>query len=411
MLCVFRDLPRSDHFEMFGWEEGWIARSLALGHGFSSPFQPLSGPTALVAPLYPALLALIFRIFGLYTNASAFVALAFNSLISSLTAIPVFLIARKTFGSDRPTLPRGAAWLWALYPFAIYFSGAYLWDCTLTAFLFAWCFYAALHLRHATPRQWAGFGLLYGLTALNNPSVLTLFPALAGLAALQRWSAVRPFFRRFLLASAALLAVLAPWTVRDLRVMHAPVPLRDGFWLEFWAGNAGDTSTSNPAWAHPASNPAELREYQRLGELRYMQQKHDLAVRYVQHHPAAFALVSTRRVIRFWTGLWSLSPGYRSREPLDLPNLPFCTVLTTLMLFGTGRALRTSKSKALPFVWVFLLFPLPYYLTHASMDYRQPIEPEIAVMVAAGAADVIARVRGRRKARAAVPVAGELVSA
>jgi hypothetical protein len=31
-----------------------------------------------------------------------------------------------------------------------------------------------------------------------------------------------------------------------------------------------------------------------------------------------------------------------------------------------------------------LVFPLPYYVTHASMDYRQPIESVILVMVVAG---------------------------
>jgi hypothetical protein len=30
------------------------------------------------------------------------------------------------------------------------------------------------------------------------------------------------------------------------------------------------------------------------------------------------------------------------------------------------------------------VFPIPYYLTHASMDYRQPIEPELAIVVTAG---------------------------
>jgi hypothetical protein len=30
------------------------------------------------------------------------------------------------------------------------------------------------------------------------------------------------------------------------------------------------------------------------------------------------------------------------------------------------------------------LFPIPYYLTHASMDYRQPIEPELAILATAG---------------------------
>ena len=38
----------------------------------------------------------------------------------------------------------------------------------------------------------------------------------------------------------------------------------------------------------------------------------------------------------------------------------------------------------LPYLGVVLVFPLPYYLTHASMDYRQPIESVVLVLVVAG---------------------------
>ncbi|HWZ51940.1 MAG TPA: hypothetical protein VNW54_10800 [Granulicella sp.] len=47
----------------FGWEMGWTARSVAEGQGYSSPFLPLSGPTAMMPPLYPWLLAGVFRLF------------------------------------------------------------------------------------------------------------------------------------------------------------------------------------------------------------------------------------------------------------------------------------------------------------------------------------------------------------
>jgi hypothetical protein len=55
----------------FGWETGRIARSIASGQGFSSPFASGTGPTAWLAPIYPYLLAGVFKVFGVYTNASA----------------------------------------------------------------------------------------------------------------------------------------------------------------------------------------------------------------------------------------------------------------------------------------------------------------------------------------------------
>src|SRR5258707_12509947 len=77
----------SRDFGQFGAEMGWVARSLASGHGFSSPFFPATGPTALVPPLFPYLLASVFRVCGLYTAASALVILLLDSLLSALTCI------------------------------------------------------------------------------------------------------------------------------------------------------------------------------------------------------------------------------------------------------------------------------------------------------------------------------------
>ena len=52
-----------DHFN-FGWEMGRIARSIVVGQGFSSPYEGNTGPTAWEPPLYPFLIAGVFRVFG-----------------------------------------------------------------------------------------------------------------------------------------------------------------------------------------------------------------------------------------------------------------------------------------------------------------------------------------------------------
>ena len=362
---------------------GWGARSLALGHGFSSPFFPATGPTALVPPMYPALLASVFRLFGLYSSTSALAILSLDSLFSALTTIPIYLAARRPLGDRLATL---AVCVWVVYPFSIYFSAAIVWDYGLTALLFATCFaFAQVLPRERRISVWIGFGALYGFAALCNPSILSMLPVLLVLAVL-RMEDLRPA-RRFQYPFAALLAtlvLLTPWALRNYAQMHAVFPVRDGFWLEFWAGNNGDTSESNPAWAHPASSAAEMQQFRSVGEIPYLAQKHALATHYVLAHPVAFARVSLRRVVRFWTGLWSLRPQYLRKQPLDLPNLFFCTAVTCVMLRGMLAWSRRSAASSLPYRLLLLVFPLPYYITHASMDYRQPIEPEIVILVAVG---------------------------
>ncbi|MGI4855036.1 MAG: ArnT family glycosyltransferase [Janthinobacterium lividum] len=387
----YKNLPLSDHFEQFGAEMGWTARSLALGRGFSSPFFPQTGPTALVCPLYPLLLAGIFKAFGLYTNAAAFAALSLNALFSSVTCAVIFFGMRDAFGFRTA---RSAAWVWALYPYAVYYSAVYLWDCALTSLLFACCFFlATTRLPAMRVRWWAVFGLLAGLAALSNPSVLSLIPVLLGYALWLRFRRGGVVGMPMLVSLGVLLLTLLPWTVRNLRVMHQPVLMRDGFWGEFYAGNAGDTSHTNPNWTHPASSAVEMQQYQRLGETGYMLRKKTLSMERLRTQPAAFAMVSARRVVRFWTGYWSFSHAYLQDEALDVPNVPFCIALTLLMITGIWLLFRTNRRLAAPYLLTLLIFPIPYYVTHASMDYRQPIEPILVAITAYGMARIVRRSR------------------
>ena len=182
VVCFsYRGLPDGDkYYEQFGWEMGWTARALASGHGFSSPFFPVSGPTAMVSPLYTALLAGVFRLFGIYSLTSAFVILSINSLFSSLACIPVYFSANYSLGSRGAKL---ASWAWAFYPFAIYFSAGRVWEYSLTSLLFTCCFCIAQRI-HISSKwvEWLGFGLLYGITANSNPAVLSSLPFLLILA-------------------------------------------------------------------------------------------------------------------------------------------------------------------------------------------------------------------------------------
>src|SRR5271169_5160388 len=101
--------PYRDHWRL-GGESGRIARSIALGEGFSNPLFGKTGPTAWLAPVFPYLLAGIFKIFGVYSKASAIAALAQDCLFSALTCIPVYFIAKKHFGEPAAAW---AGWLWA----------------------------------------------------------------------------------------------------------------------------------------------------------------------------------------------------------------------------------------------------------------------------------------------------------
>src|SRR5580693_10121647 len=127
----------------FQTETGHIAYSIANGKGFSSPFQKDTGPTAWLAPVYPCLLAGIFRVFGIYSLHSFFAALALNILFSAGACVPLFYAGKRIAGVGAAS---AAAWLWALFPNALIIPFEWIWDTCLSALLVATLLWATLEL-------------------------------------------------------------------------------------------------------------------------------------------------------------------------------------------------------------------------------------------------------------------------
>ena len=149
---TYRFRPYDDHM-LFGEEMGRIARALATGFGFSDPFRGHTGPTAWVGPLFPLLLAGVFKLFGVFSPLSAWVILTLNSLFSALTALTVWEIGARCFNRN---VARWSAWIWALYPAAMQYAVRWVWDTSLTTFLFSWVLVLALRLRSGeTLGRWA----------------------------------------------------------------------------------------------------------------------------------------------------------------------------------------------------------------------------------------------------------------
>jgi 4-amino-4-deoxy-L-arabinose transferase-like glycosyltransferase len=391
VIFTYRDLPDADKFyEAFGWEMGWIARALASGRGFSSPYHLWSGPTALFPPLYPALLSVVFRLFGIYSLTSAFVILTVNSLLSTLTCIPVYFSAQYSLGERGA---KWAAWVWALYPFAIYFSAGRVWEYALTGLLFTTCFCIAQRIHQsAKPLAWIGWGALYGLTALSNPTILSTLPFLLGFALYRAHKAGKRWVLNGALTALAVVAVLTPWTVRTYRTLGILCPIRDNIWMELYVDNFGDAPTDNSsppsadARPYPASSPVELRKYLAMGEVAYLAEKHTLAVNDFRRNPHyPFLVIKTlRRIVYYWTGYWSFSAEELRDQPYEPGNIFYVSSMTILMLLGVRRLWRLNRTACIPYLVLIGIFPITYYITHPLMDYRLPIEPAVIVLAVAG---------------------------
>ena len=361
-----------DPFVMEHQAFGRVARSLVTGHGYGNTFAD-TGYSALMPPVYSYCLALIFRIFGIYTTASVVAAACLNSVISVLTCIPVGLIALRCFGERTA---RWSVWAWALSPYGIYFSADWLWSTPLVTLILAMLFLYSIRLETEPGlRHWVGFGLLGGLAALTEPVVLAVVPMLALLSGYR--------LRRALpvcVAGLAMAAAMSPWIVRNYLVFHRFIPVRDGFGLELYIGNSGYSERWVNSALHPNHSDAELAEYEQMGEIAYMAHKQRQAVDYIDAHKGWFAWMTVRRAIYLWTGYWSFDKAYLEQEPLDPPNILVALTLSAAALTGLWKAVHSARGAAVRFGWTLLLFPLAYYVSHPEAYYFRPLDPLLAIL-------------------------------
>jgi hypothetical protein len=386
----------------YGFEAGRIARSLATGHGYGNPFNGMSGPTAWLPPVYPLLMAAAFKVFGVYTRAAALALMVVDSSFSAAIAPAVYEIAARCFDA-RGIARRGAkvaapvalwsAWLWAVYPAALQYAVHWIWEMSLTACLFAWAIVVALRLRGVGEVEqevgsrkqevglWFVLGVLWGLIALTNASLLLCLPAMVIWIA---WPELRGFRlgRRTIagavLTSVAFAAVLAPWVVRNERVMHAFVLTRSNFGVELYnsslLSNDGlPWGTAMPLWE---GDPV-FRLYERMGEVKFARMRQQEAIANLRSRPGKFAGWTLDRFLFFWDGTPHAANGHPVGEYLR--QLSYC-FLSVCGLLGLALMLRRRVEGAGLFALVFALVPLVYYVVTVQPRFRHPIEPLIAIL-------------------------------
>ncbi|MFT4113283.1 ArnT family glycosyltransferase [Silvibacterium sp.] len=370
-----------DHFS-FGHEMGRIGHALATGYGYGDPFHGHTGPTAWLPPVYPLLIAASFKLFGVYSNLSAWVLLAINSLFSALTVRTVWEIARRSFSRSVATW---STWIWAIYPAAMQYAVKWVWETALTAFLFSLVLVLALRMRgigeerHESPTlgEWLGFGFVWAVIALTNPSLLLFLP-ICGLwivfgCPLRDWQSQAV---KAVAAALIFIACVAPWTYRNWKSLHAFVPLRSNFGVELYLGNGPGSDGLEMGFEHPYMDPGQFALYRSMGEVPYSKMRGDKAKAYIGQHVGHFLHISLLRAYYFWAGL----PRTTTRGVMKEygPDINF-DITTLLGLFGLALALRRRIPAAGLYACAFAVLPLTYYAVTISARFRHPLEPLMAI--------------------------------
>ena len=395
----------------FQQETGNIAYSLAQGKGFGSVFRTDTGPTAWLAPVYPSLLGGIFKIFGNFTTRAFFAVAFLNIIFSSAACVPIYFAGKRIGGLGVASL---AAWLWALFPNAIMMPFEWIWDTSLSALLAATILWSTLALTESNRvLNWCAYGLLWGFALMTNPALGTLLPFLLGWLACRGGQSYcglgesRQRWVRVALATGVAILCCVPWTVRNYSAFHRFIPLRSNLPFELWLGNNDIFDEHAPNGRKVITRTEETRRYAQLGETAYMQEKWQLAISFVASHPDLELRLTRRKFATFWTGVESPFKTFRETDSNLVRGILLCSLLTAVGAFGGLLVLwRRRSAAAFPLAVFPLIFPCLYYVTHADLRYRHPIDPVLCLLTAIAATPAWELVRAREHSEAGAAAEG-----
>lgn len=194
------------------------------------------GPSSVQTPLYPALLAGLFALFGPESPTAYFAALSLNAVFGGLCALAVAQAVRRSGAGDATGVAAGIVTaLWPAQVLAAQFVQPMVLTALLTAAAVAWWQRA----RSSTGLwTWLGFSLAAATASMLQP---TLLPALA--AAFPAILFARCWPGDIRIRNAAVLAccvavLWVPWLARNAAVHGRPV-ITTRYWQDRYA-------TSNP---------------------------------------------------------------------------------------------------------------------------------------------------------------------
>jgi len=328
--------------------------------------------------------AFLFRLFGSFTFGAAIAVMAMQLLFSVLTVLAMVWVTRRLFGARAANL---AGIFWAL-SLPLLWMPTIFWETCLSTLLLVGMIALALRIERRPSRSlWALMGAYCGLAALVNPALLLALLSIFGWAA---WQTRKEFRYSPALGLLLFLLVFAPWPIRNERALHAFIPLRSTVGFELWVGNRAGATGFLDESQFPIFNKLEYDSYVSKGEVAYMREKSTAAKEYIRGHPLVFLRLSGVRFIRFWTGT--------GNKDGSLIFAIHAVLTASLGLAGIGFLVKQRRYRlAVLFLLPLLLFPLPYYITHAEFRYRLVVDPLLTILAAYAVTQLYSRLEQRRR--------------
>jgi hypothetical protein len=357
--------------------ETWnLARNWREYGEFANPFMTLrTGPSAHLAPAYPAFLAVLTWVFGTHAAGTFAFHLAAALTISVLLGLFPFISERLGLGLA-PGIVGALAWLAGELPL---FPN---WEATYSALLIAIASCAFRRLLGSDPPRLATLGslaLTMGVLTLLSPTCLPVFLGWFVWLAFKWKRALFRFPAAVLIVLPVLMA--GAWIVRNYMVFERFVLMRDNLGIELAISNNDCASfglvvnheTGCFQKVHPNASEIEAVKLLISGEVNYNDRRLSEARSWIRNNPRQFAAFCLKRASAFWMPHETvdfrqgvLAPGRRS-ERLTI------YAMTLLSLFGFWIAVRRDRISAAILASWLIVYPAVYYLVQYEDRYRYPI--------------------------------------
>jgi hypothetical protein len=325
-----------------------VARSLAEHGAFADPYPSMAtGPTAHLAPAWPAVLALFFLGSGGGVKEVSMLAILATSILWGVCLVALPVLSRDLWGTEVP------GWIGVSLGFLPVIPATSIWEATPTAAALAWSCVAFTRLA-----PW-GCGAIAGGLACLNP--------VAALSAVVYWLVEHRRNRRQIGVFAAMaFIVVLPWMVRNYLVLGAIVPIRDNFGLELKMAFRNDAAITHLGLLrtvekppHPNQSEREACTLMSMGEVAYMNAARAEGLRWIRGHPVAAVGLILERTYLWW---------FPSREDL----VPFPVLTCTITALGV-LGLSMMGRLRLPLIALAVSFSVPYYFVQSSWRYAVPV--------------------------------------
>lgn len=370
-------------FQHLGGEYYNIALALTSGRGYSDPFGEVTGPTAWMPPLFPAMLAVLQT--SLHTRALVADVVVLLSIVSyTCVGLAVYSLAKRhqTRLSPRWAVTLYLAWLWAFHH-DVFMLTHDIWLLMLLVGVATWNISHIGSGRELNPWTWGLFG---GVAGLASPSLLFAWLAVSVARAAQ----AKPQRRRLLLAAAIAVTCLVPWAIRNSLEFQRFVPVKSNLMFEAHQANyADDDGIYDGTFKdHPFVSVSSRFEYSRLGEIAYIDKHRNEFLKLLLSDPGRYLRSTAKRLAAVTVLHVPAKDAVESGTKRVMQQLIY--MLPALGLLGAlwVRGPNSSTVRLLGVFWAAYL--VPYIFVAFYMRYMMPLTPVLVFLAFLGM-DALAR--------------------